>query len=346
MEIRPLGRRGLLATATEIEMNLLLILPPSSANSSGNLVTAKRWAEIITSFGHSVEISSNSSLSNSSCDIAIFLNAYKSKNLVQRLSADSKKPVIVIAITGTDLHSTDEKLGESLENLQKADFIVAINPHSLTLLPNSLQNKSVLIYQSANVSNKHRDIRPIVRKAVILSHIRREKNPLLVDEALDLLDESLPIEVNHFGAALDTQLSTLVGRASETNPRYKWHGEIDHHKALDELVESDLLIITSRVEGAPAVVSESVAAGIPILASNISTLVGLLGDEYPGYFEVDSASSLASQINRCVTDENFYRSLKASTAELKEKFAPSTERKSWARFLSDLEAAAFNKATA
>jgi len=52
------------------------------------------------------------------------------------------------------------------------------------------------------------------------------------------------------------------------------------------------------MEGGANVISEAVVAGVPILASNISGSVGLLGRDYPGYFSVGNTDQLRELLLR------------------------------------------------
>ena len=54
------------------------------------------------------------------------------------------------------------------------------------------------------------------------------------------------------------------------------------------------MVLSSLSEGGANVVSEAVAAGVPVLASRIDGSVGLLGRDYPGYFPVADTAALRS----------------------------------------------------
>ena len=120
------------------------------------------------------------------------------------------------------------------------------------------------------------------------------------------------------------------------NPRYHWLGELPRAGALRVLAHSHLLALTSRMEGGANVVSEAVVAGVPVISSRISGSIGLLGEDYPGYFPVGDTRSLASLLTRAEIDETFYESLKARCAERATLFDPARERKSWADLITQV----------
>jgi glycosyltransferase involved in cell wall biosynthesis len=63
------------------------------------------------------------------------------------------------------------------------------------------------------------------------------------------------------------------------------------------------------MEGGAHVVSEAIALGVPVIASDIPGNRGLLGDDYPGYFPVGNEIELAKLLVDAETKPNFYQSL-------------------------------------
>lgn len=83
--------------------------------------------------------------------------------------------------------------------------------------------------------------------------------------------------------------------------------ELPGSKAPDEipsiLAEADIFILASRAEGRPNVILEAMAAGLPILASDIDGIRELITHEESGLlFVVDDPVSLATQLERLVYD--------------------------------------------
>ncbi|WP_114652163.1 glycosyltransferase [Polynucleobacter necessarius] len=82
------------------------------------------------------------------------------------------------------------------------------------------------------------------------------------------------------------------------------------------------------MEGGAHVVSEAIALGIPVIASDIAGNRGLLGDDYPGYYPVAGESALAALLYRAETDTHFYSSLKKHIELRKNLISPEREKKS------------------
>lgn len=96
------------------------------------------------------------------------------------------------------------------------------------------------------------------------------------------------------------------------------------------------MVLTSRMEGGANVVSEAIAASVPVISSRISGSIGLLGKDYPGYFPVGDTRALADLLRRAETDKRFYRRLKSRCRRLAPLFDPKRERLSWAKLLRDV----------
>ena len=76
------------------------------------------------------------------------------------------------------------------------------------------------------------------------------------------------------------------------------------------LASSHLCVISSRMEGGANVLSEAITASVPILASRIDGNVGILGVDYPGYFDVGSTRELAQLLIRAETSPEYLAELR------------------------------------
>ena len=101
------------------------------------------------------------------------------------------------------------------------------------------------------------------------------------------------------------------------------------------LARSRLLSLTSESEGGANVVSEAIACSVPVVSSRISGSVGLLGEDYPGYFTVRDTRGLAKMLRRAETDEGFYNTLKSWCDRLRPLFKPADERRRWGELVRE-----------
>ena len=84
-------------------------------------------------------------------------------------------------------------------------------------------------------------------------------------------------------------------------------------------------------------ISEAIVAGTPVIASRIAGNVGLLGEDYPGYFEVGDTRELTRLLARASNDPNFLSSLSLRCEERKALFTPVQEDAAWRRLLAEVD---------
>src|SRR5262249_3000356 len=154
--------------------------------------------------------------------------------------------------------------------------------------------------------------------------------------AARLLPSRSKLQVVHLGNALDETLADEARREMAVNPRYRWLGERPQAEALGILASSRMLALTSRLEGGANVVSEAIACSVPVISSRISGSIGLLGEEYPGYFPVGDTQALSDLLRRAETDAGFYKALSSWCERRAALFNPANERRAWQDLLHEL----------
>ena len=144
------------------------------------------------------------------------------------------------------------------------------------------------------------------------------------------------IRVEHYGGAHTPEWAEAARAEMARNPRYRWHGEIAHGRLGRVYASSHLLALPSRMEGGANVISEAVAAGLPVVASRIAGSVGLLGADYPGYYPVEDSAALQALLLRAESDPRFYAELDERCAARRPLFTPERERAAWVSLLAEL----------
>ena len=87
------------------------------------------------------------------------------------------------------------------------------------------------------------------------------------------------------------------------------------------------------MEGGANVVCEALACSVPVLSTRIPGSIGILGENYPGYFPVGGTRALADLLQRAESDKEFYATLQARCKDLKPLVSPTRERRSWESLL-------------
>ena len=97
-----------------------------------------------------------------------------------------------------------------------------------------------------------------------------------------------------------------------------------------------LLAMTSKSEGGPSAVSEAVACGVPVVSTPTSGVVGLFGEDYPGYFPFGDVTALRELLLRCERDPTFLAELRTACNRVRPLIDPATERAAWGGWLTKL----------
>ena len=310
-----------------------LTLPPNQGVGTGNLRTAQRWARIFSELGHQVSIFGQED--SLDCEVLIALNAVKSAEAIARFRREKPTGKLIVAITGTDMNRREDSLWK--ESLAAADKLVLLQNKALEVLRPEEREKAHVITQSVALpqnlslpgSNEGFQV-------CVVGHLRKEKAPLMTAMASRLLDEESRVQVLQAGAILEEEFTGAVTMERQLNPRFQWLGELSKKEALDLIAQSDLMVLSSESEGGPGVIGEAVTIGTPILSTCIDGVVGLLGEDFPGYFEPGDVMALSQLLKRAEKDSAFYRELKRAGSAKTELFRPEKETECWRQLLASL----------
>jgi len=316
----------------------MMICPAPRWSRKGNRVTAVRWAGFLKELGHRVIIRQD--YDSSPCDILIALHARRSARAIHRFAREHPDRPLVVALTGTDLYRDIRTSRAAQRSLDLATRLVVLQPRGLDELRPAHRPKTRVILQSTQPTSVPSRNRPVDKTkdflVCVLGHLRHEKDPLRTALATRLLPDNSRVRVTHLGAALDPAMGRWARAESARNPRYSWIGEVAHGRARGILAQSDLMVLTSRMEGGANVLSEALVDSVPIVASNISSTIGILGAQYPGLYPVGDTAKLAVLLSRAETDRKFYTRLTEWCARLAPRMAPAVERESWQQLLGEL----------
>jgi putative glycosyltransferase (TIGR04348 family) len=292
-----------------------------------------RWQSFLKKLGHEVRISNHWSGKNT--DALIALHAYRSHaSLVQFRKLYPQRPIILI-ITGTDLYRDMPTHTEVLKSMEMSDAIIVLQSAALAMLPKHFQTKTHVIYQSAKSVKR----KALLKKSFLVSvigHLRPEKDPFCTPESLKYLRPESKIQVLHMGKAMSPEMKSLAKAYNKELKNYQWLDELSHSETLQQLSRSHLMVISSLMEGGAHVVTEAIAIGVPVIASDIPGNRGLLGDDYPGYYPVGDAKALALMLQKAEFEPSFYKSLEAHIKKRKNKVQPEFELNSIKALLSRL----------
>jgi putative glycosyltransferase (TIGR04348 family) len=315
-------------------VKILIVTPESTAVPLGNSVTSERWAGILRTLSHAVDI--RNAWNGEECDLLIALHAHRSADSIEKFRCAHPKRPLIVALTGTDVYRDLPNSQAAQRSLALATRIVALQESAVRELDEAAAAKTSVIYQSA-VPPEHRE--PPAADffdVCVLSHLRSVKDPLRSAYAARLMPPSSRIRVRHAGRGLEPQLEAEAREEERTNHRYHWLGEQPHAAAMRLLTSSRILVVSSAMEGGANAIAEAVACGIPVLCSDIPGNIGMLGGAYQGYFGLRNTEQLAGFFKLLESDKSFISTLQEFITKIQYRFSPEHEMKCWERLLGTL----------
>ena len=284
-----------------------------------------RWQNFLEELGYAVVITESWSGADSAMLIA--LHAYRSHSSMMEFHKNHPDKPIVLVLTGTDLYRDMAVHAEVVHSMEIADKLIVLQSAALESIPLHLRYKAQVIYQSVSV-DMAQSIASSDFQITVIGHLREEKDPFCIARSLPFIPADSKISVLHLGMAMNAQTERAAMGYNESLERYQWIGEVSHADALKMLSKSRLMVISSRMEGGAHVVSEAIALGIPVIASDIPGNTGLLGDDYLGYYPVGNEAALASLLYRCESIPDFYSALKKQIDLRRDLISPQREKQS------------------
>ena len=317
-----------------MSLKICIVTPVPPRSRQGNRITALRWARILRTLGHCVDITQE--FKRQKCDLMVALHASKSFSSIKRFSEQHPEKVLIVTLTGTDIYRDYHLNDRCLQSIKMATGLIVFQPKILQEIPVQYRDKATVVYQSATPPPGIHKPRKRFFDVCVIGHLRSIKDPFQTARASRQLPDTSKIRVLHIGGALAPDFEQQAIAEQVSNHRYRWLGELPHWKTIRCLARSRLLVITSKAEGGPIVLVEALAASIPVLSTRIKAVVGHLGENYPGYFPVGDTNALVSLLQLAETDQDFYADLKKRSEKVKSLVDPARERASWKKLLKNL----------
>ena len=316
-------------------MNITIITPAKIKSLSGNRATAQRWAFFLQNLGHTVTITVK--WDQTPCDLMIALHAWRSADDIALFHQMHPHLPLIVAMTGTDLyrfiHSHPEP---TLASIKAANELIVLHDLAYLALPKEAWQKVNIIYQSAkplpfNINRSQHNF-----DVCVVGHLRDEKDALRTAYAVRNLPDSSRIRVKHYGKAHNEKWAKMAQQEMVINPRYHWYGEVKHWQIRQQYARCHLMVLSSVMEGGANVISEAIVAGLPVIASDIVGSIGLLGEDYPGYYPVQETKPLRKLLLKSENDANFIPELKQHCMQRAQQFLPKMEQQQWQNILNKM----------
>ncbi|MBP8306411.1 MAG: TIGR04348 family glycosyltransferase [Burkholderiaceae bacterium] len=318
-------------------IRIVIVSPALADANNGNWQTARRWQRLLSG-RHSARIvrdwtagECGNGVNGCVDQVMLALHARRSAGAIEAWVRAHAGRGLAVVMTGTDLYRDISIDARARQSLVLAQRIVVLQPEGIGALPADMRAKATVIFQS---TSERRTLPKSARqlKVVMVGHLRDEKDPLTLMAAARALRDEPGIAIDHIGAPLDPELGRAAQDTAAACPRYRWLGGLPHEATRRHIQRAHLLVNASRMEGGAHVVMEAVRSGTPVLASRISGNVGMLGDDYDGYFELGDSDGLAALLRRCRSEQalpepsRLLTRLRAQCARRASLFSPDGER--------------------
>ena len=319
------------------KLRVVIVSPALADANNGNWQTARRWQQLLSA--HSARIVRQwPDAQSDRDDVMLALHARRSADSVQAWHDKHGQRGLGVVLTGTDLYRDIGHDPLAQQSLSLAHSLVVLQALGVKALPPAHQNKARVIFQSTGTRQTLPKTSRHVR-AVMVGHLREEKDPLTLMAAARLLPKGAGVFIDHIGAALDPTLGQAAQATQLACPHYRWLGAVPHAQTLQRIQRAHLLVHCSRMEGGAHVLMEAMCSGTPVLASRIDGNVGLLGEDYAGLFEPGNAQALADLLLACrspQTGHALVAHLQHQCALRAPLFEPSAERAALHHWVQDL----------
>ena len=315
-------------------MKIHCFTPAARGSVKGNRVTAERWKRCLTDLGHEVRIIDSAEALP--CDLSLAIHAGKSAEYTSKMKKRYPETPVILCLSGTDLYRDIHRDNRVTSGIESADRLIVLQKHALTHLRAIWVEKTFVITQSCEPPRVAMQPLKHEFEVVVVGHLRSVKDPFRAAMAVRKLPANSKIHIHHLGTSLSETLHARAIRESNNNQRYHYEGLRPWEATLQRIQRARLLVLSSKVEGGANVLSEAICCGTPVLASRISGSIGILGDNYPGLFEVGNTKELRALLWKCETTPSFYKSLTNSVRKLAKRYTPLAEKRAWQALLATL----------
>ena len=332
---------------------VVIVSPALADANNGNWQTAQRWASflpkdrfqvrIVTAWPDALALQLAAHPAARQDEVMLALHARRSAASIAAWAARKQGAQgLAVVLTGTDLYRDIAQDEAAQTSLALAQCLVVLQAKGVAALPAAMRPKARVIFQSSTAMAPVAKPAPSAQlRAVMVGHLRAEKSPATLFEAARLLANMPQLFIDHIGQALDPALGEQAEATAAACPNYRWLGSQPHKATRRHIQRAHVLVHTSAMEGGAHVIMEAVQSGTPVLASRVDGNVGMLGEDYAGYFAHGDAAALAALLARCKNENPeapgaLLPQLQAQCAARAALFAPDAERAALLQLASTL----------
>lgn len=190
----------------------------------------------------------------------------------------------------------------------------------IVIIPNGIDGKRLL-----EIASERNERKP-TKNILFLGRIEIEKGILDLIEAFDIIAAEEPeCELILAGPLMGKDKLSVLKRISRSpfESRIHLHGEVAGESKITIFREADVFVLPTHLrEGCSIVLIEASAAGLPIIAGNIGSIVSTLSHGEGGYLvPVGGVNEIALRVRILFGDNNLYKKFsRFNVGRFKERF--------------------------
>jgi hypothetical protein len=189
-------------------LKVVIVTPALADANNGNWRTARRWASMLRD---RCDVRLTAAWSDGDESVMIALHARRSAASAAAWRARHPERPLIVVLTGTDLYRDIATDASARHSLDIADRLVVLNTLGPRSLPDALQPRCRVVLQSC--PSRVRQAPPArYLRALMIGHLRAEKAPDVLFDAVRELAVRRDIRIDHIGSALDPELGEAARR--------------------------------------------------------------------------------------------------------------------------------------
>lgn len=152
-------------------------------------------------------------------------------------------------------------------------------------------------------------VEPQTRRLVCVGRLFPTKGQDVLIRALALLKERAPcVRIEFLGGGPEEGTLRKLAREVSVEDACEFAGAVSHAEVLRRVARADATVVPSRSDNCPLVVIESLALGVPLVASKVGGIVETIDEGVEGFLvPPDDAAALADRLAALLTDEGLRR---------------------------------------
>ncbi|EMK25157.1 glycosyltransferase family 4 protein [Leptospira kirschneri] len=183
--------------------------------------------------------------------------------------------------------------------------IIKKSLHRTAIIPHGIHSRFSKETKKQKKVNEYTFSKPL--KILYVSTVDMYKHQWNVAEAVSILhDLKLPVSIEFIGSAYGPSLKLLINKMNQYDPLGKYiyyTGQIAHEKLQKKYHSADIFVFASSCETFGQIVTEAMAAGLPIACSNMSSMKEILLDNAL-YFNPEDPISIADSLGKLIESPN------------------------------------------